>query len=153
MTEVNIPLLRKEVEWVEEQDKLPYTVREWNQRVYVEPLFDTSLNNANRKRQELGMANHCGTAYCVAGHIGAQLDKRFARDSSIVVTKDDPLVQYLGEEYITALNREGTVLVHVEHVATKALGLSGYDASRMFSGSNSAEDIRRIAEEVAGEKL
>jgi hypothetical protein len=55
----DVPLLRKLVEWVEEQDKLPPEQKEWNQGEWIDRFAV------------------CGTAYCSAGYIGQMLDERY----------------------------------------------------------------------------
>jgi hypothetical protein len=136
----NIPLLRKAVEWVEEQEALPWIDRNWWQGdYYVDPLFwatimvCTSANgkyrtaSAQRRAAQL-VAPHCGSAYCVAGKIGADLDERYATSQVV----------------------DG---VHVAAVAREALGLDDGQAQLLFAGSNKAADIRRLAEEFAGQPL
>jgi hypothetical protein len=53
MTEPNIPLLRKMVEWVEEQEQLPARDREWEQVSWL----------------RRGTYWTCGTVMCVAGKV------------------------------------------------------------------------------------
>lgn len=116
MTEpiVNIPLLRKAVEWVEEQDALPEDTRQWMQDVW-------GLSEDDRL-MEYGHSVGCGTAYCVGGKI--------AEDAGI-----DWSIQAAG------------------HVAGDLLGLTGLQADELFEPGNTAADIRRIAESIAGERL
>lgn len=125
----NIPLLRKMVEWVEEQDRLEEN-REWYQSEWIvtpseyPELYDEA-------------ENWCGTACCVAGKV-ALMDGWKAADfysgSATTVTKDG--------EY-----RE------VREVAAELLGIPDYGGHPLFDGNNTATDIRRIAEEIAGEPL
>ena len=135
MTDVNIPLLRKAVEWVEEQAQKPDIDREWFQPNYVctptpraflmlrQTGWDhASLENLNQ------VAAHCGTAYCVAGYIGMISDPRYA-EAEVV---DD---------------------VHVSDFATAELGITRSQAGDLFSGANTAADIRTAAERIAGEAL
>jgi hypothetical protein len=117
--EVNIPLLRKAVEWVEKQDKLPKQQRQWDQADWLSPEdvrieFDT-------------LAPGCGTAYCLAGYVAQLLD----------------------EDYKHSEEPDGKP--HSADFADTALGLPA--DHRMFSCNNSAADIRRIAESIAGESL
>lgn len=53
MTEFNLPLLRKAVEWAESEATKPRDESHWNQR-----LFATQ--------------RACGTAYCIAGYVVAE---------------------------------------------------------------------------------
>ncbi len=133
---VNIPLLRKAVEWVEEQDKLPEIDREWLQASYqVDPIAhshflvtDIPTPSWERAAVQEQLIPHCGTAYCVAGYVGQLVDERYKH------------VQQIGD-------------VHVSAVAIKALGLTDVQAKMLFHGTNDAERIRELAELFAGEKL
>lgn len=142
----NIPLLRKAVEWVEEQDKLPQIDREWNQHDYVSSPAAYAYNMAwfvisdryeilgGRTHREMTLElaaklePHCGTAFCVAGYVA----------------------QLLEPEYIT---HEHVAGVHVSDFAQKKLGLNHDQAEDLFEGSNTAQDIRLISERIAGETL
>jgi hypothetical protein len=110
--QVNIPLLRKAVEWAEAEATKPPTRRLWWQGDYR-------------------METACGTAFCIAGYVGQMLDDRYAETTFV----------------------DGT---HVADFAAEALGIDadcadGVDG--LFSSNNSIEDVRRIAEEIAGERL
>lgn len=122
MTDLNIPLLRKAVEWVEEQDKLDIKVREWMQNIVIVP--------ESVRISTYGHEQGCGTAYCVAGYVAQLTDERF---------------------------RVGVHTGDAINVAQAALGLSDYcvdnGCSGLFQANNTAEDIRRIAEDIAGEAL
>lgn len=79
----------------------------------------------------------CGTAYCVAGMIALEDGwtpewKEFA--TATLVTKDG-----------------FTDSVH--NVAKAALGLTDTQAFSLFAGTNRAEDVRAVAERIAGERL
>jgi hypothetical protein len=43
--------------------------------------------------------------------------------------------------------------IHVSQYAARELGLGPDQAARLFNGDNSIEDVRRIAEAIAGEPL
>lgn len=58
---VNIPVLRKAVEWVEEQDKFPAETRSWNQY----GIITSEEYRVRSLKHEQG----CGTGYCIAGYI------------------------------------------------------------------------------------
>jgi hypothetical protein len=133
MTEINIPLLRKAVEWVEAQDALPEIDSEWFQGNYVLGPAAKALYLVGREhRSEIQnlhqVAAHCGTVYCVAGYIGQLTDERY-KHSDIVGG------------------------VHVSAVAERELGLTYGQAQELFHGSNSAAHIRELAERFAGEAL
>lgn len=120
---VNIPLLRKAVEWAEAEAAKPFEVREWNQFYWKLPpsaaqttphLF--GIDSGQPK------AEACGTCYCIAGY-AAEVQGAAARTSDIPV------------------------------VARKALGLTEFQANQLFNANNTIEDVRRIAEDIAGESL
>lgn len=138
-TQVNIPLLRKGVEWVEEQAKLSWVEgRAWWQdnwqtpKQYVEG-FALMTTPPGHMSDFDRIAAGCGTAYCFAGYIGQLLDPRYAESTWV----------------------DG---LHVSSFAARALGLEAgpdpsAEANRLFRATNTAEDIRRVAEEIAGEPL
>lgn len=114
MSEVNVPLLRKMVEWVEEQEKLTEG-REWYQPTII----------AHSVMLGLSRDNYCGTVYCVAGKV--------AVDNGWTNSMGDPTAAI---DY-----------------AESCLGLKHIPDHGLFVRDNTAEDIRRIAEDIAGEKL
>jgi hypothetical protein len=133
---VNVPLLRKGVEWVEAEAEKPFIDSQWYQGSWVtntelraaQLIYDVPLRDyTNEKIQHV--ADHCGTAYCLAGYVGQLLDER-----------------YVG----TAKPEDA---IHVADFATDALGLTNEEADRLFFSGNTAADIRTIAEQIAGEKL
>lgn len=142
MTEVNIPLLRKAVEWVEEQAKLPKIDREWDQNYWVALPTDVAAHLAEEVVLESlpgpsklkfndiqwALSAHCGTTYCVAGYVAMCDDPRYANDSEV----------------------DG---IPAKHKAEELLGLDFTQANKLFHYGNTAEDVRRIAEQIAGERL
>jgi len=153
MAEVNVPLLRKAVEWVEEQDKKPEIESEWYQgewmvsdRQYAWRMASEGVAeyrdamyarneylsyDEQKKLVELAsywLENSCGTAYCVAGYVAQMHEPGFQTAH-----------QVRGES--------------IENYARKKLGLSQDQADQLFSGGNDAADVRMIAEFIAGEKL
>ena len=116
MTEnnVNVPLLRKAVEWAEAEAAKPVDQSHWNQMDWVSERA-------------------CGTAYCIAGYVAQLQDERLVSQSTIY----DEDGKYLSSRL----------------VAMEALGLTPPQAGVLFWGANSIEDVRRIAEDLAGEPL
>lgn len=108
--EVNVPLLRKAVEWVEEQDKLDADDCMWSQELWRWSKGD------------------CGTTFCVAGYVAQLVEPRYA-----------------DRDYVND--------VHISTRGQRALGLSDEDAAHLFCADNTAEDVRAIAEHIAGEPL
>ena len=133
MNDVNIPLLRKAVEWAEAEAVKPEIDRTWIQGTWITrswtAAYDMLEEVSNIEDHQLkAVAEHCGTAYCVAGYIGQLLDERYA-----IVSEVDG--------------------VHVSEFVEQALGLDECDAEALFAGGNSIEDIRILAERFAGERL
>jgi hypothetical protein len=134
----NIPLLRKAVEWVEYQASLPMIDREWEQARYITKpdLRARMLIEVNHDREDFeqyypqlaAIKNHCGTAYCVAAYIGQMYNEEYKYSDQI------------GDQ-------------HVSQYAMGLLGIDGDDAHALFMGDNTAADVRRIAERIAGEPL
>ena len=129
MTEptVNIPLLRKAVEWAEAEAARPRQESRWFQGSYVWDAESRSI--------ALGVpATECGTAYCIAGYVGVLQDSAF-NDSQWRI--DD----------VTG------VYTHVAEVAQEALGITSAQADDLFKGDNSIKRVRQVAEQIAGKKL
>lgn len=126
---VNIPLLRKAVEWVEAEEARPYREREWNQATWYLERSDTA--------QAEGW---CGTACCVAGWVGLN-------SPDVAMERDEE------GELTNRVTYHGGHSVHVADYARMQLGLTDAEADELFAGANAAADIRRIAEEIAGEAL
>jgi hypothetical protein len=138
----NVPMLRKAVEWVEEQDKLPEIDREWDQSDFrrspeayalylmfqVRNALGVRVGHGHLKKAAQVLEPHCGTVFCVAGYVGQLTDERYRFHE---VVND----------------------IHVAQFAQQVLGLTEDQANEMFDGCNTAADIRRIAERVAGEQL
>lgn len=128
--EVNVPLLRKAVEWVEAQDALGQDRSEWLQSNWFSRFDVTGLQTISN--------DYCGTKACVAGYIseieGWKPFFRVGEHATSIVFKD---------------SLEGSAY----DVAREALGLTLGEADRLFDGSNSAHRVRVVAEEIAGERL
>jgi len=122
---VNVPLLRKAVEWVEAQIELDGW-GQWDQTAWVTPegeridLYDLEVG--------------CGTAYCVAGYIGQLLNPAYA-----------------GDMWGGGAPFEGGV--HVSDIAREALGLTTMQADLLFESTNGPRRIRELAEGFAGGAL
>jgi hypothetical protein len=127
--EVNVPLLRKVVEWVEAEDKLDPRRREWDQENVIVP--------EDVRVRDFGHEPGCGTAYCAAGAVAAMVDERFVNARY----NRWGYVQLDSGEWISAI---GT--------ASRALGIEGVEHS-LFRAYNTASNIRAEAERLAGERL
>lgn len=147
----DVPLLRKVVEWVEEQNKLPEIDRTWLQRTwraaseyYALHLAMTLSNVSPDECRQIAstLEPHCGTAYCAAGYV-AHLDGVLSDDctsSSYIVMPNHPDADEDGE-------------ISISTYAQERLGLTDNQATLMFNGANTAADVRKYAEAAAGESL
>lgn len=126
MSEVNIPLLRKAVEWAEAEAAKPRELCEWEQGVWAlsaeeraaAPLADMDLTELPMYEKAPG----CGTCYCIAG-------------------------------FVAVASGVETVGYYHEVEASRLLGLDPVQACDLFHADNTIEDVRRIAESLAGERL
>lgn len=127
----NIPLLRKGLEWVEEQAALPYH-GSWDQESWVR-----SLTPGESSRRG------CGTAYCYAGYVTQTVYPEFAHTHVIYLDYN---------RYETNLVAQALLGLTDEHMrlGLVAPGGSGYG---LFYGQNTAPEIRAICEFTAGEPL
>jgi hypothetical protein len=124
MSEVNVPLLRKAVEWAEVEAAKPERLSQWNQTWWAV------------ESQSLGRSTECGTCYCIAGFITSLQDVQQRPNE---YTPDD--IDFV---------RDGKPVDPAE-AALEALGIS-HDHGLFYAG-NTIEDVRRIAEKIAGESL
>lgn len=126
MNEDFIPLLRKGVEWVEEQDRLDPEIREWVQGDWV--VSEEERVSVNLHRPE------CGTGRCLAGFLGMQLNPQAFKDKWEAETE-------IGWH---------TVDTYVE----RKMGIDPFhNGGYLWDGNNDAKSIRRIAENIAGQSL
>lgn len=135
---IDIPLLRKGVEWVEDEATKPWSDRVWHQDYWIMSAETAHPSDSELKRGEAERGqtkNFCGTCYCFAGNIAAW----------------DGFRVY--DAFERAKNPETGETVDPDTYATERLGLTYEQAEALFDGDNSAEDIRRIAEEIAGQRL
>lgn len=126
---VNVPLLRKAVEWAEAEAALG-DEGTWRQARYMLPSVTSTMSPTeffylNRDRQIYKVPD-CKTSYCIAGYVAVE-----------VCGQDiDWLFGY-----------------RIRECAREALGITDQDADLLFMASNSIETVRAVAEDIAGEKL
>lgn len=122
----DIPRLRKAVEWAEAEAAKPFELREWHQARYVLPLNPHSHDIAAVTARQ-AKAPECGTCYCIAGKV---------------------VVDEYGPE------PPATIMYNIDVRAAELLNLDyETDAAALFHEDNTIEDVRRIAEDIAGERL
>lgn len=160
---LNIPLLRKTVEWVEEQEALDIREAEnwvtesevkWHQESWVHGTITGKQVSAVSKYNEvLNAYEVCGTTYCFAGKIVADTGQWIP----VILFDMDDTNNLIGTEWGsgTIVNKETLQVSGVQEEALALLGLDAHDMDEnfLFSGSNSAGQIREIAEYMAGERL
>lgn len=140
MTDPYIPRLRKIVEWVEEQDALPETDREWQQVGWLD-------NSAMRAATQLARASgdlatvatmfDCKTKACVCGRLAIENGATIETGASSFLD-----IRFDGLDPYSYGQRE--------------LGITYDEASNLFDAFNTAPDVRRDAETIAarvGERL
>jgi hypothetical protein len=144
--EVNVPLLRKAVEWAEESHAKMQARRErlavikghsWWRDMPTETVMDADDEyewDQNHWRMPVERSGvDCGSACCIAGWVATQVDPDFA----------------------AGRNAKGEVVdsAAAAEIAREALGLSVGAGVSLFHSENSIEDVRSIAERIAGERL
>lgn len=135
----DIPLLRKVVEWVEEQEQLDEDDRSW-------------LQNTWARRYPSETENECGTAFCVAGKVvnDAGFVFLWGYDPKDPDTEEDLVAQGFATY---CFNSKTNQIMFIRDAAAELLGIDSYDADQLFAYYNDAADIRRICERIAGEPL
>jgi hypothetical protein len=134
---VNIPLLRKVVEWAEVENELTQG-RTWYQGIWFgnEDYIAYHISTNEISGLDITEVFDCGTVMCLAGKI--------AFDAGWEPNFD-------GANNAGSVVRDGHVR-DVEEVACELLGIDMY-ATDLFDGDNTVEQIRYIAEDLAGEPL
>lgn len=125
---VNVPLLRKALEWVEAEAEKT-TDRRWYQGDWVLNIDQFTEDNPGRLAwlEERGLAT-CGTAYCFAGYVAQLIDERYNDD---LYVNDVPVSEF----------------------AAKELGLTENQSVELFYGGNQIDTIRALCELYAGGPL
>lgn len=113
---VDVGLLRKAVDWVREQDALPWWDSAWAQGEWA---------------ADVSGERSCGTAYCVAGYIASMHGTVRTDGSSAVVTEDGNWahIPTYAREKLGITERESNVLFHaanscadIEYIASRLAG-------------------------------
>lgn len=130
-TQVNIPLLRKAVEWAEAEHAKGIRWSRWEQAMWVTTPQDQERARRAPEDERGGWYKlaaqrdpECGTCYCIAGYLLHEVEG----------VPEDRAVGYV--------NR-----------AAALLGIARVQGDALFDAENSIEDVRRIAEQIAGERL
>lgn len=126
---VDIPLLRKGLEWAEAEAAKPLENCEWHQSRWRSDPRELSRvihfdDNGEMVVVEVTKSPDCGTCFCLAGYLMTEAGIEFNDNGFDNETKGAEL-----------------------------LGITLSQASRLFAGGNTIGDLRTIAEEIAGERL
>lgn len=139
-TDLNVPLLRKAVEWAEAEAAKPREFCEWYQDTWAsenEGFFD--YYDENDTYQTYVKDPSCGTCFCIGGYVAHQTLQPGERiDHSFIYRGDEEI-----ESIAVRAARELGIVTTPER--------AGYLA--LFAAGNTIEDVRRHAEELAGERL
>ena len=142
MTTLNVPLIRKGVDWVLEQNALAddHENRQWDQATWA--TLDRNVLKAAMAAQN----RHdpmCGTSMCLAGFVAYITGWKF----------HFPLdLNYEGADRAV---KDG-IARDIPMIAIDELGITREQADTLFAPSNSAEDIQYYAEQIveaAGDRL
>jgi hypothetical protein len=129
---VDVPLLRKVVEWAEVEAQKPFMERRWYQDAYYMKDGDTIYNP---ERDDFDVVR-CGTAFCIAGWTVAEtLGAGEAMNS--------------GGDVVDS--KTGRFIRDCEDRAREMLNISSDHG--LFDCGLTIEEVRRIAEKIAGESL
>lgn len=128
--ELNLPLLRKVVEWAEAEAAKPDETKcGWFQDAWA--VTD----------HEIGRQTECGTCFCIAGY------------AAYLTLKPGEYLHNGDEIWF-----DGEMITSVADRAVIELGTEGYPngdykEGYLFSAYNSIERVRQLAEQIAGEPL
>jgi hypothetical protein len=152
---VNEDLLVKAYKWAKREDSLAKRgfVSQWDQGNWVLPdAVAAQATEGKKERDDVG----CGTAFCIAGFVGAQLDRRYASEASVEFSLEEcPQCEGTGmyrPEFET-VDTPCDHAVHVSEFAQIKLGLGYWESERLFSGGNDIDDIKNVIEELIGREL
>lgn len=129
---VDVPKLRKLVEWVEEQDVLAESDRVWDQELWFHQDHISVARAIENKYDP-----YCGTSMCAAGKLAFDDGWKPVFDSS---------------GHCDRASKDG-VEKYFSQIGAEILGLDDGHSRSLFNANNSAGDIRAIAEDYAGERL
>lgn len=124
----NIPLLRKMVEWAEEQERLTF---DRDQRQWAQASWFGKLYRGGRADE------WCNTTCCIAGKVA-------------LIEGWEPVFDDDG--YADSVTLDGETRL-VAEIAARTLGLNAHQAIDLFKSTNTARDVRIVAERIAGERL
>jgi hypothetical protein len=143
----DIPRLRKTVEWAEAQAARPdggqWRQSNWYSFLDAEPYLEMGTEVTVTDEGVASEEGFCKTAFCIAGKAvidSGQFVLRAVGSNSWLVVYD----QATGQHFPWGA------------AGATVLGLTSAEAEALFAGSNTIEDVRRVAEEIAarvGERL
>lgn len=153
----NLPLLRKIVDQIVEKPS------SWNQATWGTVVFDERVADATGALlNEVEQRWDCQTAFCVAGHaaVFSGWEPVLAYPMSAYTLEEHPLGEnidhrkqglYRGASgvYSCTSAQRGDEAHAIAEVAKHELGLTYYEASRLFSGANTLDDVLKVCHRIA----
>lgn len=148
----DVALLRKAVEWVQEQDRLgrESREREWDQGTWARGVAGYVADGVKVLGvRYLPVDVSCGTACCVAGKICLVSGDRF------VTSKKGGMRPGQLVHVEQVVGPDGWVWTIMER-ARALLGITELEAAKLFASNNDAANVLRLARSIAaahGEEL
>lgn len=152
MSNFNIERLRSAVRWAESEAEKRTSL--WDQGMWMlgkmgkrvrrvkTVRFTADISHPFNEMGETLREVRCGTSYCVAGHICAD-----EGDSFVAYESEAETGQPVHADLV--IPRGATEAVSIQTRAQELLGITNYEANRLFEGFNDIDDVREIAEEIA----
>lgn len=130
MSDINVPLLRKTLDWAHEewQKKRRGEISEWNQGAWMASTVDLYYGRQAMVIEALRQGTACGTACCIAGKVALEAGWHTVVSGGLGGT----------------LSREGE-MSDAYSVGMELLGLDEEQAMALFSGSNTIWSLYAIA--------
>ena len=151
----NVPLARKIWEQI---NMYPET---WLQSVWgLEAVRTISKNEEGETTEKVELANSCHTACCIAGHAAMMTGHQFHRDTTSFEYLESGIKTLFAEELgttdmavydLTYVELENGDFLGTEQIAQHELGLTDYQASKLFYGGNDRDRVQMLLTQFAAE--
>lgn len=131
----DLALLRKAVEWAEHEDLKARTtpeISEWSQNSW----------RAAYSKHDQAVRESCKTSYCIAGYVCQITEGNWVGLSDMLYAKD-----YDDPDYV--MRNQSRPTIHARYRAQRLLGLTTWEAARLFDGANKINDVKQVASGIA----